>query len=118
MLNYELEEIGENNAKTPEYQLVAAILHRAILDLLSDDRNIYKSAASYFKPFRDRSSYPFSYKNCCSLLNIDHKMLSGMISDLRYHLRRKRKHPSMVETSPFHERLQLHSKPQRRTRSI
>lgn len=63
----ELWSVGENTLYGPEIELLEAILHRSILDLGSDNKEIRSDARRFF--WRD-SKEPFSYCWICSVLDI------------------------------------------------
>lgn len=104
-VDYEQEQEPE---RLREYNLLAAVLHRALLDLLSKDEKEVQAAARYFNPAYDADDHVFSFENICKELSIDAEMLRGMVQELREFIESET--PKKAPIIDFHERLKMHSR--------
>lgn len=100
-----------------EYDLVSAIIHRALLDLLSPDQEIARSARRYFdKQNTKHKNFIFKFENACRLLDLNPEMVRDMASDLCTFLENEK--PKTADIYPFYNRLKLHSKQRARYTSV
>lgn len=104
------EESQERDAREPEYSLIASVLYRALLDLISPERAIsadaYKWCIAKNKP--GRNSFTFDY--CCENLNINPVLLRKKVKDLHHFVSNPTGSPKTLDVELFFFRLKCHSK--------
>lgn len=107
-----LQDYSEDKELEAERNLVSAVLHRALLDLISKETNVYRPAYAWFmerKQKRKRRDC-FSFRFCCEVLELDCKELRFWSEQLFQFVHSANPSPKLVEVEPFFERLKNHSK--------
>ena len=102
----EYDDEGESES-SPERNLLAATLYRALLDLLDESRLIYGPAYRWCVSNEVAS---FTFIHCCEELSIDPKSLRKQIVNLYYFTREGKGKSKVVSIMPFLQRLESHSK--------
>lgn len=104
---FRIPNLDEPPPKPPEYDLVSAVLHRALLDILSDDSHIQNAAYRWCLAKERNLPGCFSFHQCCYYLDICPAFLRRQVLDL-YDLVQGQ--GNVIQAEAFFKRLQDHSK--------